>query len=105
MCQYNSLLFVAVDNAGGQNDIASCLQPVSPAPCSQHSWTGGYRYDTSGASFGQLGGLGPLGVVPGGPVFGYGYAADFSAVPEPGTLSLLCLGLTGIGFMRRRKAT
>ena len=33
----------------------------------------------------------------------YGEAADFTAVPEPDTLSLFGLGPAGIGFMSRRK--
>jgi hypothetical protein len=30
-------------------------------------------------------------------------AGDGSAVPEPGTLALFCVGLFGLGFIRRRK--
>ena len=30
--------------------------------------------------------------------------ARFTALPEPGTLALFCLGLVGLGFTRRRKA-
>ena len=96
-CQFNSLLFIAVDNAVGLNDAAVCQgnPPAGPpSGCDQASWSTDTR-DTSGLSFGQLPGLGSL------EGFGYGYAANFAAVTEPATLGLLGLGVAGLGVARR----
>jgi PEP-CTERM motif len=97
-CQYHSILFVAVDNAPtGPNDAALCANSQTPMQlCSQHAWRV-YQVEIADSIFGSVPRLGPL------DFGGYGYAADFTKVPEPGTLSLLGFGLAGMGFMRRRR--
>jgi hypothetical protein len=92
VCQQNAVLFVTVDGASGQ-DVAYCLGDAAPAPspCSLHNWTG-----SEGVVPFDTGPLGPRGFG------GYGYAANFTVAPEPGTLALLAAGLLGIGFARRK---
>ena len=96
-CIFNAGLFVAVDNAVGLNDVAKCFGNPGlgpPSECDQAIWSTGV-HDTSGTTFGQIGGLGSL------EGFGYAYAANFAAVTEPATLGLLGLGVAGIGAARR----
>jgi hypothetical protein len=92
VCQQNAALSVIVDRCCGINpDVAYCLGDAAPAPspCSLHSWIGSE-------------GVVPFEISLGPTCCGFGYAANFTVAPEPGTLALLAAGLLGIGFARRK---